>query len=273
MISLKLKIDQDISLLDLLEKHFSGMSKNKLKKVFSQNRILRNGYLFDKDAQISKDEEITILKKPSFFSDITIYHEEKDLIVVEKPPFMLSVDKDNAPGNSLHSILKKKYGAVFPVHRLDKETTGVMVFALNRETKEFLGKQFEDRSVKREYLAVTDGIIKEDSKVLSFKLFEGADMKMRVDGRGKDAKTTVNVLKRLKNTSLVKCILSTGRKNQIRAHLSHIGHGIVGDSRYGTYKKKSPLFLHAQTLSFTTPSGKRLEFISPIPKHFRKKLF
>lgn len=273
MISLNYTTKEETNLTELLKKLFDGSSATKLKKLYSQNRVMRNGFLADKDAPIKAGESISILKKHSYIGDIAIYYEDSDLIVVEKPAFLLSVDSDKAPGQSLHSLLKRRYGPVFPVHRLDRETTGVMVFTRNRNAKEALAEQFEKRSVSREYIAVTHGVIEKDG-TWNFKLFEGTDKKMRVDNRGKDALTTYKVLKTGNGNSLIKCILSTGRKNQIRAHAAHVGHPLIGDSRYGNGKKKSPLYLHAHTLSFDHPKAKkRLSFCSPIPKGFRKKVF
>ncbi|MCH9621414.1 MAG: hypothetical protein S4CHLAM20_08340 [Chlamydiia bacterium] len=272
MISLEVITEEESSLSELLLKHHPGLSKNNLKKFFKQNRIMRNYFLCVKDTDIKKNEKITILKKPNFLGDLLIYFEDKDLIVVEKPAFLLSVDKDSEPGNSVHARLKRRYGAVFPVHRLDRETTGVMVFAFSREMKEFLGKQFEQKSVEREYVAITHGLMKNDKGSWNYKLFEGQDKLMRVDSRGKASTTYFSVLKRAKGHSFISCKLATGRKNQIRAHSAHVGHNIVGDSRYGDARKNSPLYLHAQKLAFMTKTNKKLSFLSPIPQGFRRKL-
>jgi 23S rRNA pseudouridine1911/1915/1917 synthase len=274
MISLEVITEEEISLTEVLIKIFPDLSKNKLKKVYNQKRVMRNSFLIEKDTLLKKGEKISILKKPNFLRDLVIYYEDKELIVVEKPAFLLSVDSDKDPGNSVHAQLKRRYGAVYPVHRLDRETTGVMVFAFNREMKEALGKLFEQKIIEREYVAIAHGVVPQESGTWKAKLYEGIDKKMRVDSRGKDSTTHYKVLTKSKGHTFLRCTLSTGRKNQIRAHASHFGYPIVGDTRYGTARKNQPLYLHAQILAFTHPkTSKKLKFTSPIPQGFRKKLF
>lgn len=272
MIQLQITTTEDTTLFELLEKAFPGTSKTKIKKFFQQNRIMRNQFLTTKDTNLKKAEEVIILKKPNFANDLLVYYEDKDIIVVEKPAYLLSVDADNNPGHSVHASLKRKYGQVFPVQRLDKETTGVMVFALTRAAKDFFWKQFEEKKVKRTYLSIAYGSIKEQKGVWRSFLLEGKDKKMTVNKKGKEAITHFLVKKRIKNAyTYLRCRLETGRKNQIRIHASSVGHPLVGDSRYGSDKKGKPLYLHAHELSFTHPRTKKnMSFISPIPNHFRK---
>lgn len=272
MIQIHTITDEKTRLNDVLKKLYPDLSNSKLKKLLNQNRVMRNTFLETKDTDIESGEKISVLKKPNFVMDLLVYYEDRDLIVLEKPPFLLSVDADHAPGVSVHSQLKKRYGAVFPVQRLDRETTGVMVFAFSREAKESFRKQFEAKTVKREYAAILHGAVKEKKGVWKSFIKEGFDMKMRIDKSGKEAITHYSVKKIIKGRySYVKCHLETGKKNQIRIHASHAGYPLVGDSRYGTDKKGAPLFLHAHRLAFTHPrSGKLMEFISPIPKGFSK---
>lgn len=260
---------------DLLKELFPDVSSSKLKKIYQQHRILRNGFLASKDCLLKVGDKIEILKKPTFLKDLLIYYEDNDCIVLEKPAGLLSVDSDRRPGESIHSTLKRRYGAIFPVHRLDKETTGVMVFTKNRASKEHLGKQFENKAVERAYVAIVESHIESDQGTWNFPLEEGKDLKVRVSKAGRPAITNYTVLKRLKSGyTYVECSLKTGRKNQIRAHASHVGHSLLGDCRYGKAKKGSRLFLHAKSLVFTHPRReKKISFISPIPKDFKKKVF
>jgi 23S rRNA pseudouridine1911/1915/1917 synthase len=272
MIQLELISSEDTTLTEALLKAYPDLSSTKLKKFYAQNRVMKNNFLAEKDSPLLKGDKLSILKKPSFAGNLTVYYEDKDVLVVEKPAFLLSVDSDKNPGTSVHSSLKRTYGLTFPVQRLDRETTGVMVFARTREAKESFWHQFEERLVERSYLAITYGVFKEKMGTWRSFLLEGEDLRMKMDSRGQEAITHFEVKKIIRGSfSLISCKLETGKKNQIRVQAAHEGHPLIGDSRYGDDKKGSPLLLHAQKLSFTHPvTGKKLSFISPIPKHFRK---
>ena len=184
MIQLETITEEKEGLTTLLAKLYPDVSKNKLKNFYTSKRVMRGGFLTIKDTPLKIGEKITILKKPQFLGDLLIYYVDKDIIVLEKPAYLLSVDADNSPGNSVHASLKRRYGSVFPVQRLDRETTGVMVFALSREAKEGLKKQFEEKLVEREYVAIAEGLLKEDKGTWKSFLQEGGDKKMRVAGHG-----------------------------------------------------------------------------------------
>ena len=275
MIQLETITEEKEGLTSLLAKLYPDVSKNKLKNFYSAKRVMRGRFLTVKDTPLKVGEKISILKKPQFLGDLLIYYVDKDIIVLEKPAYLLSVDADNAPGLSVHASLKRRYGAVFPVHRLDRETTGVMIFALSREAKEGLKKQFEEKQVEREYVAITEGLLTEKEGTWKSHLLEGGDKKMRVSKQGVLAITHFEVKKKLKKgTTFIRCKLETGKKNQIRVHAAHAGHSLLGDSRYGNAKKGKTLFLHAHTLSFTHPvREKKMHFISPIPKEFHSQIF
>lgn len=275
MIQLEVTTEKKENLMDLLARLYPDLSKNKLKSLLSTHRIMRGGFLTLKDTPLKVGEKISILKKPQFLKDMVIYYVDKDIIVLEKPAYQLSVDADNDPGNSVHSTLKRRYGAVYPVHRLDRETTGVMVFALTRDAKESLKKQFEEKSIEREYVAITEGTFEKEEGTWKSYLTEGGDMKMRVSKEGILAITHYFVEKKLKgNKTFIRCRLETGKKNQIRVHAAFAKHPLIGDSRYGSSKKGAPLMLHAKKLSFTHPKrGKMMHFISPIPKEFHSHIF
>jgi 23S rRNA pseudouridine1911/1915/1917 synthase len=275
MIQLTTTTEEEILLSDLLQKLYPDLSQGKIKKLYQQSRVMRNNFVAEKDCQLKKNELISILKKPNFIKDMIIYYEDEDIVVLEKPAFTLSVDSEKNPGVSIHSTLKRYYGSVFPVQRLDRETTGVMVFALTREAKDSFRGQFMDKSVEREYIAVVHGAIKEKNGIWKCFLKECGDMKMRVSNAGIEAITHYKVNKTVGSLySFISCKLETGKKNQIRVQSAHAGHPIIGDSRYGTDQKNKTLFLHAHKLAFTHPrTGKRLSFISPIPNEFRKKIF
>ena len=272
MIQLQLKISEKKRIQDVLTQHFDGISHSKLKKIYQQNRVLVNNFLIKKDNFVNSGDQVAILSKPFFINDIMIYYQDNSIIVVEKPSYTLSVDTDKTPGYSLHSTLKRRYGLVFPVHRLDRETSGVMVFALSRKAKDSLDSQFEKRTVEREYLSILEGCISCDNGTWNKPLEEGLDMKMYVKKSGKPSITRFSLISHInKRYSYIKCKLETGRKNQIRAHAASYGYPVLGDNRYGSAKKSKILYLHAHKLSFLHPEkDKIMSFISPIPYTFKK---
>jgi tRNA pseudouridine32 synthase/23S rRNA pseudouridine746 synthase/23S rRNA pseudouridine1911/1915/1917 synthase len=201
---------------------------------------------------------------------LKIYFEDRHLIVIEKPAGLLSVKTHYDTDNTAHALLKeyRKPSKVYPVQRLDRETSGVMVFALTEEARDGLKDQLEKRTVEREYLAAVAGTVSEEEGSWSSYLYEDANYVVHSTPdpkRGKLATTHFQVLERRKGYTLLSVRLETGRKNQIRVHASEAGHPILGDEKYG-FSGKNPikrLGLHATFLSFIHPiTGKKLSFDS-----------
>ena len=212
---------------------------------------------------------------------LVILYEDRDILVVDKPPGLLTVGTDTDKSRTAYFILTdyvrkgcaRSRNRVFIVHRLDKETSGVLVFAKSEEAKLRLQKQWPETDKK--YLAVVHGKCKRRSETISTYL---AENKAHVvystsdPAKGKLSRTAYRVLKQTKEFALLEVDLLTGRKNQIRVHLAGIGHPVVGDRKYGNAKDPcTVLALHARSISFSHPtSGQRLSLAAKVPAHFRK---
>lgn len=209
---------------------------------------------------------------------LDIIYEDKEFIAVNKPAHMLTIATENEKINTLYhkvyEYLKKKNknNKVFIVHRLDKDTSGIVVFAKNQSIKELLQSDWNKLAKTREYLAVVEGYvdpikgtIKEYLKETKTLLTYATD-----DKSGKEAITNYEVLKRSSSFSSLKINIQTGRKNQIRVAMQNINHPIIGDKKYGS--TKNPLrrvCLHASKLELIHPINQKLLcFESKIPKEF-----
>ena len=164
------------------------------------------------------------------------------------------------------------------MHRIDKDTSGLLIVAKNNEAHLKLSEQLKERKAMRKYVALVNGNIKEDSGTINKPIGRNPSdrKKMAVVFGGREAVTHFNVLERFGQYTLVECILETGRTHQIRVHMASIGHSIVGDTLYGIKKEKFNLngqLLHAKTIGFVHPrTGKMMKFTSDIPEYFENVL-
>jgi len=207
---------------------------------------------------------------------LDIIYEDKYLLVVNKPAHLLTIATEDERINTLYhkayEYLKKKNknNKIFIVHRLDKDTSGIVLFAKNENLKNQLQDNWNDIVKVREYYAIVEGSVKEDKQTIKQYLKENKQLKTYVAKDGKEAITHIEVIKRSKNYSILKVLIDTGRKNQIRVALESIGHPIIGDSKYGS--TKNPLrrmCLHASKLVLINPiTHKEMEFVCNIPKEF-----
>ena len=212
---------------------------------------------------------------------VEVIAEDDSIIVINKPAGVLTIATDTERIKTAYAMLraylnnKKRPEKLFIVHRLDREASGLIVFAKTIESKERLQGQFKDHSAGRRYVAVVEGRVKEDAFTVRSYLAENAAYRVYATTnmkRGKLAITHVKVLKRNSKTSFVEVRLETGRKHQIRVHLAERGHPIVGDKDYGS--RSNPirrLALHGVRLEFRHPvSGEHKAFHSPYPKDFER---
>jgi RluA family pseudouridine synthase len=207
------------------------------------------------------------------FDRLRIVFEDKSLIVVDKPEGLLTMATETERVKTLYSLLraylnsKRPPEKLFIVHRLDREASGLLVFAKSIAAKERLQDQFKSHTTGRKYIALVEGRIdKEDFTIRSY-LAENAAYRVystKKKSTGKLAVTHVHVLKRNPKTTLIEVKLETGRKHQIRVHLSEGGHPIVGDKNYGsTMNSLGRLALHAEHLDFVHPgTGAQMQFDS-----------
>jgi RluA family pseudouridine synthase len=212
---------------------------------------------------------------------LVLLYEDRDILVVDKPPGLLTVGTDSDKSRTVYFILTdyvrkgsaRSQNRVYIVHRLDRETSGVLVFAKNEEAKLRLQGQWQE--TEKKYLAVVYGKCKKRSETITTYL---AENKARVvystsdPEKGKLSHTAYRMLRQTKDFALLEVDLLTGRKNQIRVHLAGIGHPIVGDKKYGKGDEShARLALHARTISFKHPfSGKQLVFSAEVPAYFSK---
>lgn len=244
-----------------------------------KNYKLKGGETISIDIPTPKELEVLPQNIP-----LDIVYEDNDVIVINKPQGMVvhpaAGNEDNTLvnallyhcGNSLSAI----NGVIRPgiVHRIDKETSGLLVAAKNNDAHIKLSAQLKERKALRKYIALVNGNIKEDSGCINKPIGRSsADRKkMAVVANGREAITHYKVLERFGNYTLIECVLETGRTHQIRVHMTSIGHSIVGDKTYGIKKEKFSLngqLLHAQTIGFVHPStGEMMEFSSELPEYF-----
>ncbi|MBQ6840717.1 MAG: RNA pseudouridine synthase [Bacilli bacterium] len=209
---------------------------------------------------------------------LKIVYEDKDILIVNKKSGMLTVSTDKEKERTLfHEVLtfqkqKNKNNKIFIVHRLDKDTSGLVLFAKSEKVKRLLQDNWD--LVEREYVALVNGRVKKQKDSIKSYLMEIKTLLVystKDSKKGKFAQTDYEVLEQNNEYSLLKISIKTGRKNQIRVHLNDIGHSIVGDKKYGKIKK-DPLrrmCLHATKLEFVHPVTKKNMLIEvDIPKEF-----
>jgi tRNA pseudouridine32 synthase/23S rRNA pseudouridine746 synthase len=206
-------------------------------------------------------------------SMIKILHHDADCVAVLKPAGIAAIPEKRDDPSCLSALLSAQLGTVvMPVHRLDKEVSGVMLYALHPEAHRFLNNAFEHRDVHKTYQALVHGVIAEDQGVITRPIREFGSGRMGVDDlKGKPSETRFSVMKRTDRFTLVELSPQTGRRHQLRVHLYSIGHPIVGDTRYGdkTLQQGFPrLMLTSTGIDLTLPSGKRLTLANIIPDDF-----
>jgi 23S rRNA pseudouridine1911/1915/1917 synthase len=225
-----------------------------------------------------------------------IIFENDDFIVVNKSAGVLSIPDREGDEISLKKILKDRYGDIYTVHRLDKDTSGVIVYAKNEKTHRFLSQAFEERAVGKYYTGIVKGILSEKHKIIDAPIAQNNVKKtlMIVHKRGKASQTEYHVLEEFGRFSLLEFVIHTGRTHQIRVHMQYAGHPIVCDELYGdgepiylsSLKKNyhlsrneleerpilNRLGLHAHKITFTDESGKEFTFETEPPKDMRALL-
>lgn len=206
-------------------------------------------------------------------NEINILFEDEDIIAVDKPEGLASISESDTKIQTLHSILEKKVNhKFFIVHRLDKEVSGVILFAKNAKAHKLLNKQFNDRTINKTYIALVHGDVINGNGVIDKPIREFGSGRMGIDEKkGIQSETKFKVLERLSEYSLLELNPATGRRHQLRVHLYSIGYPIVGDMKYGDksiQEKFSRIMLHAHKLVLQNSDGKNLIIQSPLPDSF-----
>jgi len=229
-------------------------------------------------------------------ASLEIIAENDHFIVINKPPGLLSIPDREGKEASLKEILLQKYGQIFTVHRLDRETSGIIVFAKDPETHKFLSQAFEERTVEKYYQGIVNGTLAEKQKTIEAPIAENTVKRgvMIIHQRGKPAITDYEVLEDFGKFSLLQFRIHTGRTHQIRVHMQYVGHPLVCDELYGdglpvkissfkrNYKlsrneeEEKPILartgLHAQRLRFTDMEGNTYDLQAEMPKDMRALL-
>ncbi|HBM79828.1 MAG: RluA family pseudouridine synthase [Clostridiales bacterium] len=274
-----------------ISKNIAELSRSYIKKLIENRQILVNNKSIKPDYRLKINDVILIdipepVKLDVKAEDIKldILYEDEDVIVVNKPQGMVvHPAAGNYSGTLVNALLKHCTnlsginGVLRPgiVHRIDKDTSGALLVAKNDRAHRILAEQIKNHTVNRKYIAIVEGIIRVDSGTI-----EGAigrshkdRLKMDVVPGGKPAITHFKVMERFKNETLIEVRLETGRTHQIRVHMSHIGHPLLGDPLYGYKNQNFNLkgqALHAALIGFIHPSsGKYMEFKAPLPEYFK----
>lgn len=262
--------------------YVQGLIENESVKV--NNKIKKSNYKLKFGDEVSVEVPIPVeLQVEGENIPIDTIYEDGDVIVVNKPQDMVV---HPAPGNYTGTLVNALLyhckdlsginGVIRPgiVHRIDKDTTGILVVAKNDNAHNKLAEQLKNHSMTRTYYALVEGNVKQDEGIVNAPIGRHPvdRIKMAVVKDGRDAVTHYKVIERFGDYTLVKCNLETGRTHQIRVHMAHIGHPLVGDNVYGYKKQKFNLkgqVLHAKELGFIHPtSGEYIHFDSELPKYF-----
>lgn len=252
-------------LIEFLKKMFSNLSKNSVKSLLHNEKVFVNGNMTTKyNYELNAGDIVEIREKVA--KNIDIIYEDKDIIVINKPSGLLTVATEKEKNKTAYHLVmeylkkKNKNNRIFIIHRLDKDTSGIIMFAKNERAKHLYQDNWNDIVKKRCYYAVIDGKMENKEGTIKSYLKENGNMVYSVKDRsGKLAVTEYKVLKERKNISLLDINLKTGRKNQIRVHMKENKTPILGDLKYGEKSKLiNRLALHAYKLELVNPVTKKL---------------
>ena len=276
-------VKKECELLSFLLETFSSQSRNSVKSLLGSHRVSVDGApvtqfnfkLYPGDTVIISTAPI----KKKTRSHLPIIYEDDEIIVINKPSGLLSIASDKEKGSTAYRMLsdyvqqKDKHNRVFVVHRLDEDTSGVLMVAKNQKLQEALQDKWNDLVKSRGYIAIVDGILEQKSGTIKSYLKKNSQNMMyssKKPGDGQLSITHYKVIAENGNYSLLDVHIDSGRKNQIRVHMGDIGHNIIGDDKYGNPTNPiKRLGLHAYELELVHPlTGKTMKFTAPTPKEF-----
>ena len=269
-------IERECELLEYLLNKFNKLSRNSVKNLLSDKKIVVNDKVVTQyNFILKKGDKISFCGKKSNMG-LKIIYEDELFLVIDKPFNLLTVASDKEKEKTAYVEVAKyikqnnSKERIYVLHRLDKDTSGVLVFCKDEKIKNNLQEIWNDIVSKREYVAVVEGTLKNKNGTIKSYLKEGKNRLVysTSEREGKLAITEYNVMKANKNNSLVKINLLTGRKNQIRVHFKDLGHPLVGDKRYGAITDSlKRLCLHATKIEFKY-NHKIYSFESRVPANF-----
>lgn len=273
----------------------TGLSRETIQRLIKENKILVNGISVKQSYKVSEGDTITIEEdapqeidlKPQKM-DLDIIYEDDDILIINKEKGIVVHPGNGNPDGTLANAVMERCkgtlsgigGKIRPgiVHRIDKDTSGLVIIAKNDNAHINLSKQIQERKVEKTYIALVRGEIKENKATINMPIGRSTKdrKKMAVTKTGKEAITHFNVIKRYKGYTLLELIIETGRTHQIRVHLSQIGYPIVGDMVYSNGKNPFEIegqMLHAEKLKFKHPTTQKdMEIVAPLPEYFENIL-
>ena len=278
-------VKNPMPLMEFLMLSLKGKSRNNIKSLLSRKQVAIDGAPVSQFDFMLARGDVVMIGKHSFKmakekrSSLDIIYEDDEFIVINKPSGLLSIASDNEKGQTAYHLLMDyyrkddKHNRIFVVHRIDRDTSGVLMVAKNETIRDQLQEVWNDIVTKRGYYAIVEGKVKEKEKTIKSWLKQNSTNLMYSSSRPGDGQLSIThykVMKQNDNYSLLDVHIDSGRKNQIRVHMKEMGHPIIGDDKYGN--KNSPLNrlgLHAYELEFKHPNnGKIYRFVAPMPKEF-----
>lgn len=279
------EVKQDGTILEIAASFLKDHTPTKLKSMLRHNQFAVNSMPTSKyDTELHPGDKFSVNFDQSFkvFKNprVELVYEDEHILVINKGYGVLSMGTDTKKDGTAYSIMREyvKYSnpnaKVFIVHRLDRDTSGLMMLAKTMVAKETMQHNWNNMVINRKYVAVVEGLVEQKEGVVKSYLAENSQYEVYSTDdpkKGQLAVTRYKCLKSGNGYSLMEVELDTGRKNQIRVHMKDLGHPIAGDRKYGaSHSPINRLALHAQTLRFVHPITKRdMNFTTPIPTRFR----
>lgn len=282
--STKLTVAEPAELMAFLIANLPHKNRNNIKSLLSNKQILIDGKVYTQfNHPLRPGQEVTVAanRAPEItqYRGLTILHEDQNLIVINKQSGLLSMatnkERDRTAYGILSDYVKKENpkNKIFIIHRLDRETSGVMMFARSEKVQRLMQESWNDTIKERTYVALVEGVPQPPKGTVTSYLKESKALivySSQNPDNGQLSITNYTVLKSTADYALLELELETGRKNQIRVHMQDIGHPIAGDSKYGAATNPiGRLGLHAEVLAFEHPiTGEAMKFDAPVPKTF-----
>jgi 23S rRNA pseudouridine1911/1915/1917 synthase len=265
-----------VSLAERLRAAYPQSSHRTLKQWLARGRVELNGRVVrDGRAPVEPGDRLILRAsgEVAFPGVLRLVYEDADILVIDKPPGLLTIGTDRERTRTAYRLLRDYLAAarpprrLFVVHRLDRDTSGLLVFAKTPAAKRALQAQFERRTAERVYAALVEGQVRRDAGTLESRLRQDRSLRVRSGRSGRVAITRYRVVERRRGTTLLELMLGTGRRHQLRVQLAELGHPIVGDRAHGSRTDRfGRLALHARRLGFAHPAnGRPLVFESAAP--------
>ena len=276
-------VTKNCELLEFLLETLKGQSRNSIKSLLTNHRVSVDGAPISQyNFQLTKGDVVIISKTPirkKTRSNLPIIYENEEFIVINKPSGLLSIASDKEKGSTAYRMLmdyvqqKDKHNRIYVVHRLDEDTSGVLMVAKNEKIRDLLQENWNEIVSKRGYYAIVEGQLKDKQGTIKSYLKKNSQNMMyssKKAGDGQLAITHYKVLAESDKYSLLDVNIDSGRKNQIRVHLGDLGHHVIGDDKYGNPSNPiKRLGLHAYELDLEHPvNHKQMKFSAPMPKEF-----